>query len=193
MSVYQLKPRFQQLLLPFMVQLRRWGILPNHLTWAGLYSSLLGGSLLIILPRTSWIIAPILLLRMCLNALDGMMARRYKLESQKGAILNEMGDLIADLGIYLPFFYLAGAPPLILIGVGTAIAATEFSGVLNWAVRGKRTYAGPMGKSDRALLIGLFALLMSVHPPAREWISMLGFLMIGAMCVSIYNRLTPLS
>jgi len=36
---------------------------------------------------------------------------------------------------------------------------TEFCGVLGPALGGSRRYDGPMGKSDRALLVGLLGLL----------------------------------
>ena len=39
---------------------------------------------------------------MMLNALDGMMARIYNLESEIGEILNEVGDIISDVAIYFP-------------------------------------------------------------------------------------------
>ena len=190
MSVYQLKPKFQQLLLPLMRQLRDQKISPNHLTWAGMMISLIGGGILFIYPQTTWLLAPILLLRMCLNALDGLMARTYNLESREGAILNELGDLVSDLGLYLPFFFHAEVPLLCLLGLGIALVVTEFSGVLTWAVDGKRAYEGPMGKSDRAVLLGAYGMLVSLFPIAITWATNLGVLIIGAMAVSMYNRLS---
>ena len=41
-----------------------------------------------------------LLFRMMLNALDGMMARIYNLQSTTGEILNEVGDIVSDVAIY---------------------------------------------------------------------------------------------
>ena len=164
MSVYQLKPKFQQVLTPLMRQMRNYKISPNHLTWTGLGISLIGGGILFIYPHISWLLAPILLCRMCLNALDGMMARKYYLESRQGAILNELGDLISDLGLYLPFFFQVKVPTMCLLGLGIGIVITEFSGVLTWAIDGKRGYKGPMGKSDRAVLMGLYGIMVSVFP-----------------------------
>jgi len=43
-----------------------------------------------------------LFIRMALNALDGMLAKEYALQSKKGAMLNEMGDVLSDIALYLP-------------------------------------------------------------------------------------------
>jgi phosphatidylglycerophosphate synthase len=41
---------------------------------------------------------------MALNALDGMLARECNQTSRLGAILNETGDVISDIALYLPLF-----------------------------------------------------------------------------------------
>ena len=38
----------------------------------------------------------VLLLRMALNAMDGMLAREYNQKTALGAILNELGDVFSD-------------------------------------------------------------------------------------------------
>ena len=48
------------------------------------------------------LVVPIgLLIRMALNALDGMMARTYNMQSKLGEVLNEIGDVISDLYSFL--------------------------------------------------------------------------------------------
>jgi CDP-diacylglycerol--glycerol-3-phosphate 3-phosphatidyltransferase len=39
---------------------------------------------------------------MALNAIDGMLAREHGQASRLGAVLNELGDVVADAGLYLP-------------------------------------------------------------------------------------------
>lgn len=41
-----------------------------------------------------------LLIRMALNALDGMMARTYNQTSKKGELLNEIGDVVSDVFVF---------------------------------------------------------------------------------------------
>ena len=43
---------------------------------------------------------------MALNALDGMLARECNQQTRLGAILNETGDVISDIALYLPFLFL---------------------------------------------------------------------------------------
>jgi len=77
-SIYKIKPKFQQLLMPLLKLLRRLGISPNSIT---LFSILLSFGIAYFFWNTSdnssyfLIVAFGLLLRMMLNALDGMMPR----------------------------------------------------------------------------------------------------------------------
>ena len=48
----------------------------------------------------------VLFIRMALNALDGMLARECNQQTRFGAILNETGDVISDIALYLPFLFL---------------------------------------------------------------------------------------
>jgi CDP-diacylglycerol--glycerol-3-phosphate 3-phosphatidyltransferase len=100
---------------------------------------------------------------MALNALDGMMANLYHLKSKKGEILNELGDVLSDIFIFLPFIKIANASSVLLF-IALAIV-NEFCGVLTKAVSGNRRYDGPMGKSDRAFLGGLYCLLLFFYAP----------------------------
>ena len=100
-----------------------------------------------------------LLLRMALNALDGMMARQYDMQSQLGEILNEIGDVVSDIAIIFPFVILPGINPVIIILFGVLAILNEFAGILSKAIGKERRYDGPMGKSDRALIIGIFCLV----------------------------------
>ena len=52
----------------------------------------------------------VLFLRMALNAIDGMMAREFGQKSRLGAVLNELGDVLSDACLYLPFALLAPVP-----------------------------------------------------------------------------------
>jgi len=103
-SIYDLKPKFQNLLRPLVNGLARIGVTANQVTIAALLLSLgaghmitrtHGGRMLLVLPA-------VLFVRMALNAMDGMLAREHNQKSALGAILNELGDVVADVGLYLP-------------------------------------------------------------------------------------------
>ncbi|MCD1126881.1 CDP-alcohol phosphatidyltransferase family protein [Jinshanibacter sp. LJY008] len=171
MTLYDLKPRFQALLRPLLKRLFRAGITANQVTLAALIASVAIGLLLFFYPHPAlFLILPIFLfIRMALNAIDGLLAREYNQKSKLGALLNETGDVISDAALYLPFALLPGATPwLVLLAVLLSIL-TEFCGVLAQTIGASRRYDGPMGKSDRALIFGAYALAIFIWPVCMEW------------------------
>ena len=162
LSVYNLKPVFQKLLQPILHALYKIGVTANQLTISAvILSCLMGfGFLQYHTLYLGILIIPFgLLLRMALNALDGMMARQYDMQSQLGEILNEIGDVVSDIAIIFPFVILPGINPVIIILFGVLAILNEFAGILSKAIGKERRYDGPMGKSDRALVIGIFCLV----------------------------------
>lgn len=160
MSVYDLKPRFQALLRPLADALARWGVSANAVTILAMLGSLAVGFVCLY----AWADPKLLLLwpvwlfaRMGLNAIDGMLAREHDMKTSLGGVLNEVGDVVSDSVLYLPIaFFTEGALwPAVLFTLGAAL--TEFCGVLGRALGASRRYDGPMGKSDRALLVGALA------------------------------------
>ena len=160
-SVYKIKPKFQELLKPILTFLFKLKITANHITWAAIMLSLGTGILTWHYPfgiTLIWI-PVLLLLRMAFNALDGMMARTYNMQSKAGEVLNELGDVISDIFIFFPLIKVFPMNIYIFLGFLFLSIVNEFVGVLGKAVSGTRQYDGPMGKSDRAFLIGLICLI----------------------------------
>jgi len=59
-----------------------------------------------------------LFVRMALNALDGMLAREHGMGSDVGAMLNELGDVVSDVALYLPLAVVPGcSAPLVVMAV----------------------------------------------------------------------------
>jgi CDP-diacylglycerol--glycerol-3-phosphate 3-phosphatidyltransferase len=190
-SVYQLKPKFQALLQPLLRRLRSWGVSPNLLTLLGMILSLAMGIFAFYGDRTiALILLPIvLLLRMALNALDGMMARQYNLQSKMGALLNEIGDVVSDIVLYFPLYVLFAMDQIWIMCFLLLSVLNEFAGLLGQALGGARRYDGPMGKSDRALVVGVLSLLFLFKAPIYwylTWIWMLVF------CLLIWSTLKRL-
>ena len=132
-TIYDLKPRFQALLRPLADSLAKAGITANGVTLAALGLSLAHGTWLALAPDSRWpfLLLPVtLFLRMALNAIDGMMAREHGMKSPEGAVLNELGDVISDAALYLPFALVAGVnAPLVVLVVIAAIIG-EMAGAL---------------------------------------------------------------
>ncbi|MGB6348001.1 MAG: CDP-alcohol phosphatidyltransferase family protein, partial [Methyloceanibacter sp.] len=145
-TIYDLKPKFQALLRPVAGTLVRAGITANGVTLAALALSLAHGAWLALLPQSRWpfLLLPVtLFLRMALNAIDGMMAREHAQASPEGAVLNELGDVVSDAALYLPFALVAGVnAPLVVLVVIVAIIG-EMAGALGPMLGGERRYDGP--------------------------------------------------
>ena len=191
LSIYQLKPAFQKLLNAPVQFLKCQRVPPNQVTLAALALSLIYGALLCIWPGQSllWAVLPIVLLvRMALNAIDGLLARAAAQLTKLGALLNEIADQLADAALYLPFAYAPGLyPELVVLNVILASLA-EFTGVAALAVGSPRGFAGPMGKSDRAFAFAILALAVAAGAPALFGNSLLGI--IACLLVwTIRNRI----
>ena len=191
MSIYALKPRFQQLLRPAVRALHRRGISANQVTLAACVLSLLLGLLLCALadsPRWFWLLPLWFFLRMALNAVDGMLAREFGQQSALGGYLNEITDVAADAALYLPFAFVAPFGGL-QIGLLIFLAAmSEFCGVLGQVHGNGRRYDGPMGKSDRAFVFGALALWYALAGSLPGWLDAVMWLLIAALLWTCWRR-----
>ncbi len=190
-SVYDLKPRFQQLLRPLLGSLHGAGISANAVTVGALLASMGYGAWLALAPGSRWawgLLPAFLLVRMALNAIDGLLARTFNEQSRLGALLNEGGDVLADAALYAPVALLPGvAPALVALVVGLA-GMTEFVGVLGQTIGGGRRYDGPCGKSDRAVAFGTLGLLLGLGVPVGPYLNYgLGALAV-LLAVTCWNR-----
>ena len=106
-SVYKIKPKFQKLLQPILVFLRKIGVSPIKSQFSQSFFNCIRCFFIFCIENKLWFlfVSLGLILRMALNALDGMMAKQFNLQSKKGEILNELGDVISDLAIFFPFIY----------------------------------------------------------------------------------------
>lgn len=192
-SVYNVKPKFQQLLKPVMEFLHRNKFTPNQVTLLALIGSIATGVFVYFDKGWFylWVVPFYLLVRMALNAIDGMMARAYNLQSSLGEVLNELGDVLADLAIFYPVLLKFGMdkhPNLLVVFIALMII-NEFVGVLGKAMGGARRYEGPMGKSDRALFIGLLCIIVFFIPMVLSWIYYLVILVVLSMLLSTIARI----
>src|SRR5882757_9818466 len=161
-TIYDLKPRFQGLLRPLTVHLAAAGVTANQVTLAAAALSVETGVVLALRPTAAWallLVPPVLFVRMALNAIDGMLAREHGQKSPLGAILNELCDVASDAALYLPFALLHGIAAWMVIVVVLLSIFSEMTGVVAVQIGASRRYDGPLGKSDRAFLFGLIALL----------------------------------
>jgi len=189
-TIYDLKPRFQGLLRPWVRMLAAKGVTPNQITWAALGLSVSGGLLLAGWPGGRWpwlLVPPLLFVRMGLNAIDGMLAREHDLRSPLGAMLNEIGDVVSDAALYLPLALLPGVGGAAAVFTVLAVVS-ELAGVAAVQIGASRRYDGPMGKSDRAFAIGLIGLLLGLGVPPGGWLAALLWGLSALLAATTVNR-----
>lgn len=191
LSIYQLKPRFQELLRPLVQRIYALGINANQVTIAALVASLLVAGIVALWVEQPWLFALIpvwMLLRMALNAIDGMLAREFGQQSRLGAYLNELCDVVADSALYLPFALLPGVSPMAVVLVVLLALFSEYAGVLGPMVGASRRYDGPMGKSDRAFAFGVLAAGVACGWLPASWINGALLLVAALAMYTLVNR-----
>lgn len=192
-SVYDLKSAFQSRLRPMVAAVVRAGVTPNQMTLLALLGSFVVGAGLLWAPagpRTLLVLPAWLLARMALNAMDGMAAREHGMTSRAGGALNEVGDVLSDLALYLPLAVHAPSATLAVFALTLGALLTEFCGVLGPSLAASRRYDGPMGKSDRALLVGLMALVGGLFPATLEWWPALLWAAAALTLLTCWNRVS---
>jgi CDP-diacylglycerol--glycerol-3-phosphate 3-phosphatidyltransferase len=190
-TIYDLKPAFQSLLRPACRTLAARGVTANQVTVATLLLSLGAGQLLWLSGGARWALAlipAVLFARMALNAVDGMLAREHDMQTPLGAVLNELGDVASDAALYLPFAVVPGAPQALVVIVVVLAVISEMTGVLAITIGAGRRYDGPMGKSDRAFVLGFAAFLLAAGVEAGPWLSLVMAAVVPLLGVTIFNR-----
>lgn len=171
--IYRLKARFQQAIRGLAGS---WMTPDRALFGGGAVTLLAGGALYagLALPEGRPLllaVPPLLLLRMALNALDGMLARERGEASALGEVLNEAIDVVGDTAAYGVLYFVPGSPRLAVVLFLLATWAAEFFGVLGKGLPGgvRRYEALFGGKPDRAFWVALLALLLYLRPGWWRW------------------------
>lgn len=191
LTVYQLKPAFQAILKPSVGWLARHGVTANQITLSALGMCVAFGIIMALAPHSPWpliLLSVILFLRMALNAMDGMLARDHDQASPLGAFLNELGDVAGDAALYLPLALVPGLPAGMIVVLVLLAALSELAGIMGQVVGSERSYRGPMGKSDRALVLGAIAFLVGLVVTPGWWTDLAFVAVLVLLVVTIVNR-----
>ena len=191
-TLYDIKPAFQNLLRPAASALVKFGATANMVTIGAALISIAAAILIACFhahPSIFWLMPAVLFLRMALNAIDGMMAREFGQKSVLGMYLNELTDAVCDAALILPFALLPQFPAWGVVLFALLAVLTEYAGALGVMAGGARRYDGPMGKSDRALALGIVSALLASGLTLGA-IGVLLFPAFSALCaLTIVNRI----
>jgi CDP-diacylglycerol--glycerol-3-phosphate 3-phosphatidyltransferase len=161
---------------------------PDSLTFAAVAVSVAAGASIAaggMLDRPLlWLaVAPLVLVRLALNALDGSVARRTRSARPFGAALNEIGDRVGDAATVGATAFVAG--PALALGTLASCYLASSMGVLSLALTGRRDSGGPAGKADRAALLALGATVGALAGSALPFTVALTVIAAGALATAV--------
>lgn len=180
MGIYAIKPAFRRHLAGVERHVIRLQVGADTVTTAGLGCGLAAAAcLLFARVNPLWLVAvaPLVLLRLVCNALDGMIAQHTHTARPLGQIYNEFCDRVGDAAILVAATVVSGAG---VAGVAalTLVLLASYLGTAAAAAGGTRQYIGVMGKADRMVLLAIAApVTLAVHSPA----ALSGFLIVVAV------------
>ncbi|MER5768373.1 CDP-alcohol phosphatidyltransferase family protein [Streptomyces sp. NPDC001985] len=152
-GLYALKPWYAARLSGVRGALVRRQVSPDTLTVAGVVCAAGAAAALAWLPAplAAAPVAVLLAARLAFANLDGALARDTGRATRRGSVLNELGDRAADLLALAGFLSLA---PLWLVAVaGLAATLPSWVSLAGAAAGGPRLNGGPVGKTERCLLV----------------------------------------
>jgi CDP-diacylglycerol--glycerol-3-phosphate 3-phosphatidyltransferase len=157
-SLYALKPWYADRLAGIRHGLAARGVAPSAVTAAGVGFGALAGLVLATVhsaPVAAVLMATLLALRLAAANLDGALARETGTSTRWGAVVNELGDRGAELAVLAGCFALA--PPWLVLLAMLAASAPSWVALAGTAAGAARINGGPMGKTERCLLLVVLA------------------------------------
>ena len=188
-SIYKLKTKFQNLLMPICEKLVKLKVSPNQITITTVLLNIVFAGLIYKLSdyKLIYLTVPVFLfLRMALNALDGMIANKFNQKTKMGVFYNEAGDVVSDTVFFYVFLRVIGISEIHNLLFVFLSILSEYVGVTAMMVDNKRHYEGPMGKSDRAFLISLLAIIY--YFIGNQYFDYILILAIVLLIFTIFNR-----
>ncbi len=195
MSLYTLKPRFQTALGSIEMRLVARGVKADWLTASAVTAAAIAATLhslgWVAQWPVLWLIPPLALLRLTLNALDGQVARRSGTARPWGAVLNELGDRLSDLLFLAPLALVGPVEPRLGLVALCAMLMTSLVGVLASSLGAPRLTSGVFAKADRMVALAiLYALALGM---AASWpLTLLFWLILLGSMVSLAQRVARL-
>jgi len=144
-------------------------------------------------PYPYLLLGPFLLVRMALNTTTELLAGPEQ-TTPAGVYSREIGLVVADTALYLPFLDLLELSMGWVIMVGLC-GLVEFTGLLGVTVGASRRYDGPFDAGNRAIffsVLGLFtAWAVFTHQPVLHGIMMNWALLFATLLalISVFRRL----
>jgi len=165
-----IKQRSAKWAIAIAASLAKAGVSPNFVSSMSVVFALIGGALLLFVPKLDHVaqivclvgVAACVLARLLCNMFDGMIAVEYGKQSKVGGVFNELPDRIADMIFLVPAGYAAQFGQLgIEIGWLAALLAVLTAYIRAFAVSLglKNDFCGPMAKPHRMFVLAISSLV----------------------------------
>jgi len=136
----------KKLFRPFLFKIN-----PSFISIASLILALIASYFLF---TSFWLLAALfLLLSSFLDALDGEIARKFKLETKLGDFLDHSLDRIADAAFFIALAFNPEIPTTLALLTLAAILLVSYLGTEAQALTGKRLYTALVSRADRLVIL----------------------------------------
>ena len=157
-GLYGLKPWFAARLARVRKMLVAHRVSPGAISAAGIVFGASVGAALAVL-RPGWlcglVVTALLVARLACANLDGGVARDGGRSTRFGAVVNEIGDRVAELAALAGC--LAFAPAALVAAAALAATLPSWVSLAGAAAGARRIQGGPIGKTERCLLLAALA------------------------------------
>ena len=170
-SIYKLKTKFQNLLMPICEKLVKLKITPNQITVTTVLLNIFFAGIIYKFSNYNFLYLTVPI---------------FNQKTKIGVFYNEAGDVISDTVFFYIFLRVIGINEVYNLLFIFLSALSEYIGVVAVMVDNKRHYEGPMGKSDRAFLISLLAIIYFFV--GNQYFDYILILSIILLIFTIYNR-----
>lgn len=175
-GLYALKPWYARRLRPIRATLAARGVSPHAVTAAGVVSAAAAGAALA--TGHGLLVPPLVALRLAFANLDGGVARDTGRCTPGGSVANELGDRAADAVLLAGAFALA--PASLVLGALLAATMPSWVALAGAAAGAPRRNGGPVGKTERCLLLCVAALVPATILPVL-WAVVAGSLLTAGV------------
>lgn len=184
-GLYSLKGWFAARLRVIRELLVRKGVSPNAISVAGIVFAAGAGASLALVPApvAAIPVTLFLVLRLAAANLDGSVARETGRQTRWGGVLNEVGDRVADLLVLAGLLTQVSLP--LALGVLLASSVPSWVSLAGAAAGLRRINGGPVGKTERCLLVALTAV--------TGWYTVFAVIVLAGSAITGLVRLVRLS
>lgn len=191
MTLDQFRPLANRMLAPFVDVADRIGLTPNAISVIAFAIAVCAAGAFYLAGETAlWYLGGALLVLASgwLDLLDGALARRQRIASTGGDLLDHVLDRYADIII---IGGLAAGIDAYALGFAavTGVLMTSYLGTQAQAVGLDRVYGGLLGRADRLVLVGVVAAITAMIPLPIVGLTLVGWLLVFFAVVGHFTAL----